>query len=171
MRYPPARRLDLVEELHGHRVADPARPEPAAWRDLVPESGDVLAGYALTDDAVVVASSRHAVGRVAVHDRRTGALRIEVELPGPGSVLGVSARPEGGDEVYLGYTDFVTPPRAYRYQVADGRLELWMDAPGQADDPVRLRRLQRLPDPGLERGHGRLGRAGRGVRDRQPSRW
>ena len=26
-------------------VADPARPEPAAWRDLVPESGDVLAGY------------------------------------------------------------------------------------------------------------------------------
>jgi len=25
MRYPPARRLDLVEELHGHRVADPYR--------------------------------------------------------------------------------------------------------------------------------------------------
>ena len=35
----PARRLDLVEELHGHRVADPYRwledptsPETAAWR-------------------------------------------------------------------------------------------------------------------------------------------
>jgi protease II len=25
MRYPPARRLDLVEELHGFRVADPYR--------------------------------------------------------------------------------------------------------------------------------------------------
>jgi prolyl oligopeptidase len=45
----------------------------------------------------------------------------------------VSARPEGGDEVYLGYTDFTTPPRVYRYRVAKGRLELWMDAPGQVD--------------------------------------
>ncbi|HEV3504578.1 MAG TPA: hypothetical protein VG637_04745, partial [Actinomycetes bacterium] len=93
-------------------VADPARPEPAAWRDLVPESEDVLAGYTLTDDALVAASSRHAVGRVTVHDRQTGAPRAEVELPGPGSVLGVSARPDGGDEVYLGYTDFTTPPRS-----------------------------------------------------------
>src|ERR671918_179049 len=66
-------------------VADPADPEPAAWRDLVPESGDVLDGFALTDDAVVVASSRHAVGRVAVHDRRTGAVRAGIDLPGPGS--------------------------------------------------------------------------------------
>src|SRR4029453_11303153 len=113
--------------------AAPARPEPAALRDLVPRSDDVLAGYALTDDALVVASSRHAVGRVAVHDRETGALRAEVDLPGPGSVLGVSARPEGGDEVFLGYTDFTTPPRVYRYRVAEGRLELWMDAPGQVD--------------------------------------
>jgi len=114
-------------------VADPTRPGPAAWRDLVPESDDVLAGYALTDDALVVASSRHAVGRVAAHDRETGVLRAEVDLPGPGSVLGVSARPEGGDEVFLGYTDFTTPPRVYRYRVAEGRLELWMDAPGQVD--------------------------------------
>jgi prolyl oligopeptidase len=45
----------------------------------------------------------------------------------------VSARPEGGDEAYIGYTDFTTPPRVYRYQVAEGRLELWMDAPGQVD--------------------------------------
>ena len=65
-------------------VADPARPEPAAWRDLVPESGDVLAGYALTDDAVVVASSRHAVGRVAVHDRETGAAAGRGRAAGPG---------------------------------------------------------------------------------------
>ena len=60
-------------------------------------------------------------------------MRGEVDLPGPGSVLGVSARPEGGDEVFLGYTDFTTPPRVYRYQVARERLELWMDAPGQVD--------------------------------------
>jgi prolyl oligopeptidase len=114
-------------------VADPLAPTPAGWRDLVAESDAVVEGFALTDKALVVASSRHAVGRVTVHDRDTGAARAEVDLPGPGSVLGVSARPEGGDEVWVGYTDFTTPPRVYRYQVAAAALELWMDAPGQVD--------------------------------------
>jgi prolyl oligopeptidase len=114
-------------------VADPARPEPDAWRDVVPESDAVLEGFALTDGALVVASTRHAVGRVAVHDRATGAFRAEVELPGLGSVLGVSSRPEGGDDAWIGWTDFTTPPRAYRYAVPTGALELWMDAPGEVD--------------------------------------
>jgi prolyl oligopeptidase len=114
-------------------VADPLAPTPAGWRDLVAESDAVVDGFALTDDGVVVASSRHAVGRVTVHDRQTGAPRAEVELPGPGSVLGVAARPEGGDEVWVGYTDFTTPPRVYRYRVPEAALDLWMDAPGQVD--------------------------------------
>jgi len=114
-------------------VADPARPEPDAWRDVLPESDAVLEGFALTDGALVVASTRHAVSMVTVHDRDTGALRAEVELPGLGSVLGVSSRPEGGDHAWIGWTDFTTPPKAYRYAVPTGPLELWMDAPGEAD--------------------------------------
>jgi len=114
-------------------VADPARPEPDAWRDVVAESDAVIEGFALTDDAVVVASTRHAVGRVAVHARATGALRTEVELPGLGSVHGVSSRPEGGDDVWIGWTDFTTPPGVCRYGVSSGALELWMDAPGEVE--------------------------------------
>ena len=121
-------------------VADPARPEPAGWRELVAESDAVLDGFALTDDAVVVASTRHAVGRVAVHDRASGAVRAQVELPGRGSVMGLSARPEGGDEAFIGYTDFTTPPRVYRYHVPSGGLRLWMDAPGRVElPPVEVR--------------------------------
>src|SRR5919201_1903126 len=136
-RVAPDGRLYLHTNLDAPRfriaVADPLAPTPAGWRDLVAESDAVVEGFALTDDAVVVASSRHAVGRVTVQDRQTGTPRAEVELPGPGSVLGVAARPEGGDEVWVGYTDFTTPPRVYRYQVAAASLELWMDAPGQVD--------------------------------------
>jgi prolyl oligopeptidase len=136
-RVAPDGRLYLHTNLDAPRfriaVADPLAPTPAGWRDLVAESDAVVDGFALTDDAVVVASSRHAVGRVTVHDRQTGAPRAEVELPGPGSVLGVAARPEGGDEVWVGYTDFTTPPRVYRYRVPEAALDLWMDAPGQVD--------------------------------------
>jgi prolyl oligopeptidase len=136
-RVAPDGRLYLHTNLDAPRfrlaVADPRSPEPTAWRDLVAESDAVLEGYALTDDAVVVAWSEHAVGRVTVHDRRTGSPRAEVPLPGPGTVLGVSARPEGGDEAWIGYTDFTTPPRVYRHRVGSGTAELWMDAPGQVE--------------------------------------
>ncbi|HEU4396956.1 MAG TPA: prolyl oligopeptidase family serine peptidase, partial [Actinomycetota bacterium] len=145
-RVAPDGRLYLHTNLDAPRfriaVADPRRPDPAGWTDLVAESDAVLEGFALTDDALVVASSRHAVGRVTVHDRETGTPRAEVDLPEPGSVLGVAARPDGGDEVWVGYTDFTTPPRVYRYQVAGGALELWMDAPGQVELATGVRAHQ-----------------------------
>jgi prolyl oligopeptidase len=114
-------------------VADPADTgtlAPDQWRDLVAESDAVMTGYTLTDDAVVVAISRHAVSAVAVHDRRTGAREYEVELPGLGTVAGLSSRPEGGDEAWIGYTDFTTPPQVHHLAVPTGELTLWADAPG-----------------------------------------
>jgi len=117
-------------------AVDPADPAPERWRDVIPESGPedgtVLDALVLTEDALVVASTRHAVAQVTVHDR-DGTPRTAVALPGLGSVVGLSARPEGGDEVWIGYTDFTTPQRTYRYQVSSGSLELWMDAPGKVD--------------------------------------
>ncbi|HVD16222.1 MAG TPA: prolyl oligopeptidase family serine peptidase [Actinomycetota bacterium] len=114
-------------------VADPAEPGPESWRDLVGEGEEVIEDFALTRDALLVAGTRHAVGRVTVHDLADGSVRGEVGLPGLGSIRGISAPPDGGDRAWIGWTDFTTPPRVYRYAVASGTLELWMDAPGQAE--------------------------------------
>jgi prolyl oligopeptidase len=114
-------------------VADLARPEPAGWRDLIPEGETVIEDFAVTGDALLVVETRHAVGRVGVHDLVDGGFRGGVELPGLGSVRGVTARPDGGDEAWIGWTDFTTPPRVYRYVVGSGTLALWMDAPGRVE--------------------------------------
>jgi prolyl oligopeptidase len=129
-------------------VADPADPAPDHWREVVAESDGVLDGFVLTDDAVVVARTLHAVGGVQVHDRSSGAQRASVPLPGPGSVIGLAARPEGGDEVWIGYSDFTTPPMVFRHQVSSGRLDTWMDAPGTVDLPeiVATQRSYRSKD-------------------------
>jgi prolyl oligopeptidase len=129
-------------------VADPADPAPGRWREVIPESDAVLEGFVLTDDAVVVARTLHAVGGVQVHDRSSGERRASVPLPGPGSVLGMTARPEGGDEVWIGYSDFTTPPMVFRHQVSSGRLETWMDAPGTVELPeiVATQRAYRSKD-------------------------
>ena len=129
-------------------VADPADPAPGRWREVVAESDGVLDGFVLTDDAVVVARTLHAVAGVRVHDRSSGAQRASVPLPGPGSVTGLAARPEGGDEVWIGYSDFTTPPMVFRHQVSSGRLDTWMDAPGTVDLPeiVATQRSYRSKD-------------------------
>ncbi len=129
-------------------VAEPADPAPGHWREVVPESEGVLDGFVLTDDAVVVARTLHAVGGVQVHERSSGAQRASVPLPGPGSVMGMTARREGGDEVWIGYSDFTTPPMVFHYQVRSGRLETWMDAPGTVDlsEIVATQRTYRSKD-------------------------
>jgi prolyl oligopeptidase len=129
-------RLWLLTNLDAPRyrlvVTDPATPESGSWTDFIPESDAVLEGYRFTDDAVVVATTSHAVGRVALHDKDSGAPRREIELPGLGSVAGISTRPEGGDEVWIGWTDFTTPAKVWRYAVSSGTLEQWAEAPGTA---------------------------------------
>jgi prolyl oligopeptidase len=113
-------------------VADPTAPEPANWRELIPESDAVLGGVDISDDALIVVHSRHAVSTVTIFDKDTGAARGTIELPSLGSAT-VRTRPEGGHEVWLGYTDFVTPHRVLHYDLRSGVLERWADPPGAVD--------------------------------------
>jgi prolyl oligopeptidase len=127
-------------------VADPTAPQPGDWRELVAESDAVLLGFVLTDDAVVVSSTRQAVAAVDVYDRATGAHRAAVPLPGLGAIVGLTASPDGGDDVYIGYTDFVTPPEVHHYSVAAGAIEVWEHAPGaRAGSPAVLARQVEYP--------------------------
>ena len=52
--------------------------------------------------------------------------------PGDGAASVVS-RPDGGDEVWIAYTDNVTPTRILHYSVARGELTPWAETPGAPD--------------------------------------
>jgi prolyl oligopeptidase len=110
-----------------------------------------MADWALTDDAVVAVRALHGVSRVTVHDLRTGADRGELALPGLG-VASVTSRPYGGDDVWVGYQDFTTPPQVWHHRLLaptgaqigrpSGGNErrfvepaLWAAAPGSPDLP------------------------------------
>ena len=153
----PDGRLYLHTDLDAPRyrlaVADPERPGPEHWTDLLPEDGDgVLTDWCITDDAVVAVRAHHGVSRVTAHDRETGARTTRFDLPGLG-VAAVSARPEGGDEVWIGYQDFTTPPQVWHHRLVVEDLRssfatpasvrnagwaattLWATAPGTPDLP------------------------------------
>jgi prolyl oligopeptidase len=126
-------RLYLFTDLDAPRgrlcVADPSTPQPEHWVDLLPETDDVLTDYTLTEDALVAVRTHDVVSRVTVHDKATGAPRGEIELPGLGDA-GVSSRPDGGHEVWIGYTDFLTPYRVLHHDLRTGATTTWADPPG-----------------------------------------
>jgi len=109
-------------------VADVERPGPEGWRDLLPETDDVLADYAVTADAVLAVHVHDVVARLAVYDKESGALRSTIALPGLGSAA-VSTRPTGGPDAWVTYTDHVTPSTVYHWSGGEA-LDLWAAPPG-----------------------------------------
>jgi prolyl oligopeptidase len=122
-------------------VADPARPGPEEWRDLVPSDPEaVLEGYVILDGGprpvLLVVWTRHAISEITVHDLATGGRIGAVPLPGPGSVGGISERPEGGEEAWFAYTDNTTPVTVLRYDAGTDQTQVWARPPGAVDTPA-----------------------------------
>ncbi|MEU8384518.1 prolyl oligopeptidase family serine peptidase, partial [Streptosporangium sp. NPDC048865] len=133
-------RLYLLTTLGAPRgrlcVADPARPGPEHWVDLVEEDPEAVIGeFAIAGQTLLVGRTRHAVGEIGVHDLATGGRRGLVPLPGLGSAGGMTTRPEGGHEVWFTYTDSVTPPGVHRYDTRTGETSQWSAAPGAVEVP------------------------------------
>jgi prolyl oligopeptidase len=132
-------------------VADPVRPGPDGWRDLIAEDPEaVLTDYAILDGeqarppVLVAAWTRHALSEITVHDLATGERLGMIGLPVPGSTgaarLGTigqfSERPEGGHDLWFAYTDHATPVTIYRYDTRSGEVTLWARPPGLVAVPV-----------------------------------
>ncbi len=121
-------------------VADPGTP--TLWSDLVGEDPEaVLEGYVFLDGPempaprLLTAWTRHAVSEVRLHDLVSGEVVGTVELPGIGSLAGLSVRPEGGHEAWFGYTDHTSPPSVHHLDARTGAVTLWSTAPGAVDVP------------------------------------
>ena len=122
---------------------DPAFPEYASWQELVAEDRDaVLTGLAIIDGpgldqpVLLLTRARHAISEVTVHDLAFGDQLGQLELPGLGTVDGLTERPEGGHEAWFAYTDYTTPGVVLRYDASAGTTQEWQRAPGAVAVPA-----------------------------------
>ncbi len=113
-------------------AVDLGREEGARERTVVPEGADVIESAALVGDRVLVATLKDASSRLARYAAGDGQLLGEVDLPGLGTLSGLTGEP-GDVESYFSYSDFATPARIYRLDVASGATTL-LRAPQFAAD-------------------------------------
>jgi prolyl oligopeptidase len=151
-------RLYLLTTLDAPRwrlcVADPARPTPEHWEELVAEDpGSVLGGVRWLEDphggepSLVLERTRHAVAELHRHAVSDGSHQAVIPLPGTGSLTGLSTvdelTPSGAGQVWIGWTGFLTPPCVYRHDAGPATTELLEAAPGAAElPPLHTRQVQ-----------------------------
>ena len=95
----------------------------------------ILDGDTLSEPLMAVFRTQHTVASLTLHRLADGSRLREVELPGAGSIVGLSERPEGGSEFWYLYTDHVHQPAVYRFDAATGETEVWATAPGAITPP------------------------------------
>ncbi|MBI2423719.1 MAG: S9 family peptidase [Candidatus Hydrogenedentes bacterium] len=101
---------------------DLAHPEPASWRELIPETADTLRSVNLVGDRFIAAYLRDAKTHVAIHGLDGAPLRT-LDLPGIGTAGGFSGKRTDTETFYL-FSSYATPPSIYRYEMESGASTL-----------------------------------------------
>ncbi|RMH03642.1 MAG: S9 family peptidase [Planctomycetota bacterium] len=114
-------------------AVDLDRPEPAAWREIVPETADTLRSAGLMGGALVLHYLHDASSLVRIHET-DGRLRCQVELPALGTVSGISGDGRHGD-AFFAFSSFTYPGTVFRLDLADGSTEVHF-APEVGFDPA-----------------------------------
>jgi prolyl oligopeptidase len=138
--------LTSLDAPNGRVIAvDPHNPARANWREVIPEGHDAL-------DLDVGAKSVTLVGHQlfvrTVHDAHNrvlsyaldGTLRGEIKLPGAGSVAGFDGQTDDR-ETFYSFSDVVTPPTIYRYELDSGTSSVFHQ-PRAAFDPAAFEQRQ-----------------------------
>ena len=102
-------------------AVDAEAPDPASWRDVVPERDDILEWTLLVGDqlfCVYMRDAAHRIERFGLNGEHLG----EIALPALGSVMALNARRDD-DELFYGLTSFLHPGSSFRYDVTSGETE------------------------------------------------
>jgi len=103
-------------------TVDASNPKPKNWKDFIPETKNVLSpstgsGYFFAEYMI------DAVSQVKQYDY-SGKLIRDIELPGVGSIGGLSGKLEQKD-LYYTFTNYVTPGTIYKYDAKEGTSEVY----------------------------------------------
>jgi prolyl oligopeptidase len=130
--------LTSLEAANGRVVAidpqDPAR----GWQEVIPQGRDAIdldinaKSVTLVGHQLIVKTLHDAHSRVVTYTLEGAPLR-EIRLPGPGTVAGLDGRAQD-HETFYSFSDFITPPSVYRYDLDTGESTVFR-APRVAFDP------------------------------------
>lgn len=105
---------------------DLERPEPENWKEIVPQAEETLTSVHWVGNQLVLNYLHDAHTRIRFY-QPDGQFVRDVALPGIGTAGGFRGKQQQTETFYT-FTSFATPPRIYRYDMANGESELLRQA-------------------------------------------
>ncbi|NEU08829.1 S9 family peptidase [Flavihumibacter sp. R14] len=99
-------------------TVDASNPAPANWKDLIPETKNVLS--VSTGGGKIFANYLKDATSLVIQYDVEGNMERTVTLPGVGSATGFSAK-KADKELYYTFTSYVFPPTIFKYNIASGQ--------------------------------------------------
>ena len=113
-------------------AVDIADPDPARWREVIPQAEETLQGVSLVGERFLASYLKDAHTQVKVFGL-DGTFEREVALPGLGSAGGFGGK-RHETETFYAYTSFTVPTMVYRYDIPTGVSTVYRQ-PAVAFDP------------------------------------
>lgn len=104
-------------------VADPAAPQRAAWKLIVPQTEATLEGMAIVGGMLQLTYLKNASSVLQLHSLDGVHVR-DLALPGVGTSTGLSGEPDE-DTAYFAFASFTEPQVIYKTSVATGATSEW----------------------------------------------
>nr|MBC7611829.1 S9 family peptidase [Pseudopedobacter sp.] len=111
-------------------TADIANPAPANWKDLIPETENVLS-ISTGGGKIFASYLKDAISQVLQFDMN-GTKEREIALPGIGTASGFSAKKNEKD-IYFTFTSYVYPATIFKYHLDNGQSEIYKKSGVQFD--------------------------------------
>ncbi|TGD80404.1 prolyl oligopeptidase family serine peptidase [Hymenobacter wooponensis] len=119
-------------------TVDAANPKPTNWKDLIPESKNVL--NASTGGGKIFANYlKDATSLIEQYDMN-GKKERSITLPSVGSAGGFGTKKEE-KETYYTFTSYIYPPTIFKYDIATGKSTVYKKA-GVQFDPTQYESKQ-----------------------------
>lgn len=101
-------------------AVDMDNPDPANWRDIIPQSDDVIAFAGVMNHQFVIVYLHDACHQIKIYDL-DGKFVRDVPLPAAGSIFELTGEP-GDSEFFILFTSYLYPPTVLRYDFKDNSL-------------------------------------------------
>jgi prolyl oligopeptidase len=101
---------------------DVSDPDPARWRELIPEAEEALQEVSYVGGHLVAEYLKDATSLVRVY-RADGTFVRDIELPGLGTAYGFEGRGDDPETLFL-FTSFTTPMEVWAYDVVSGEAKI-----------------------------------------------
>ncbi len=96
-------------------LADPKNPTQENWKDFIPEQQSVMQSVLVTKSFIVIQYLENACNKLKVYDF-TGKYLYEINLPGIGSVSGISGNTKQ-DVIFYSFMSYTYPSSGYKFDL------------------------------------------------------